>query len=397
MEQNRTPIWPIIGLMVLGALSWRGYVYFQPKQSRIQRAPFDYEKYAKGEVEPIASPNLLQGDPQSLRFEKVDLGVGYLQAISEGGDVLYTFFGNQAIEFPIKDSDGFMRTGIKTGKGQLRFRKSDGSVQDLSSFANAYLSRSGKLFELGPPGSLLVKYNGKTLHESNGFSSGFSGVTITNDGIFPPGSHESQFLFGKNFEIHEQKMEVSRRPRFTRLDTESSEIGTIGSVFGAEFKFDQIAIAHDGSINFVDLPESLPMTKMMGSKSAFYLHAGQSIPSPLYEFRNGKFSQTPLPPAIYSFNLFGASSQGNFLMEVSRFDPTLKGKSANSYHSQKVYVHDGKYFDLKSILHSVGLDDAQSRYPDFATQPNMMDENGDFIVVANEDDYQHIYLLKRLN
>ncbi len=385
--------------MILAAVSWRGYLAFKPKYSPPLRPPPTWDQIRRGEVKPLSGPYIYEGDSNSLQFEVIDLGIGWVKSISEGGDVLYTWFGDKPIEFPYKDSDGFMRTGIKPDKAVTRIRRNNGTIEDFRENPNVTLSRSGKAFGLGQPGSMNVFYNGKDLLASTRRKSGFMfsssafQMTISDDGVFLDNTLFSQYLFDKNFEVTELKL-----PRHTvaRFEYESSGLGTAGLAFG-ENGFDKLGLVHQGKFDLIDLPETVSynVPEVLGSKDAFFIHVDPYNPSPIYEYRAGKFSKVAVPEGIFNLKMAGANSVGDFLMDVERLDNAQKTGVGNPLRRQAIYVHGEKYYDLNQILRSIGLEGGNTRRPDGTVQFNNMDEQGSFVVWVTKDNFLRIYLAKR--
>ena len=218
---------------------------------------------------------------------------------------------------------------------------------------------------------------------------------ITGDGIFSMTSLAKHYFFDANMQPVEFKVERGHPISF---QTSSSELGTIGGHFDRDNLKTQIAFARDGKLSFVDLPgPAQAQLYVVAAKNSAYFAGSEFLARKPIEYRNKKFSELPVPPGVTSVRLTAASSNGDYIMTVTHVDHSKKTNLAALWSRQALLVQGGKFYDLKHFLRSNGLENAVYDRDEAYVQINQMDENGDFAVMCNQENFRHLFLMRRLN
>ncbi|MEI7986145.1 MAG: hypothetical protein WCI55_10995 [Armatimonadota bacterium] len=413
------PIGRILTSVALSGLlvaSWFGYrAYTKPKTDIYEMDP-ETLRYLKGDLPLLPGPYLAEGDPKDLAFEKVDLGIAKFVSMSEQGDVLYQWFGNEPKESKIKDEDGFDRITYSLPAFIYRVRRANGTIQDFPEATagkyddfhdqNVRLTRGGKVIEIKKEDpSYAILCEGKTIvsgDEKNPdgtpyFSYWDSGTKITDDGMFPNSWPRASFIFDKNFQVHIG--ETTNQPHVP-FESSSTELGTVGilrpdGLLSSLLKRrNQLAIFKNGAIKLTDVPEQLSQFSISPTKHSIYLFSGPYNPSKPYCYQDGKFSVVPTPNGVASLSGLSANSKGEMILSTSTINPLKLGKQNFPYNYENFYVSNGKSYQFQKLFKQIFKETPQLESETFHPIGEI-DENGNFPANCRTNDFDHLFLLKR--
>ncbi|MEI8281192.1 MAG: hypothetical protein WCG75_02185 [Armatimonadota bacterium] len=397
----------VISASFIASIGFLSYKYYDTTILESQKFKDADYKYQTGDLEPLPGPNLAEGDPKDIHFEKLDLGIAAIKSISENGDVLYTWYGDHSVTFPYSDKDGFKRTGVKLGQPVFRVRRADGTIKDFPNAHAITMTRGGKVFVVrGDQSAYELIYEGKKILDSKTTHLGYPSrdwdynPTITDDGIFDSSSNESKYLFKPDMSLTEVQSTYQEDKRYSFYSKGSTELGSFGSTGHDVFKNkffhqSQIANMHKGTQHYIDLPEWMPNPLIVPTRKSVFVYEPQNYASQLWEYRDNRFTQIPVPSGSVFVKLEGANGGHEYVLESSTVDPTRKGTYGMPYTSKRFFVTNGKAYDFNQILVSVGLREDTTFSNSYGAPTNMMDENGDIVVSEYGDDYFRLYLLKR--
>lgn len=374
-------------------------------------------RYLKGDLPPLPGPYLAEGDPKDLAFEKIDLGIAKFVSMSEQGDVLYQWFGNEPKESKIKDEDGFDRITYSLPAFIYRVRRANGTIQDFPEATagkyddfhdqNIRLTRGGKVIEIKKEDpSYAILCEGKTIVSGDEkkpdgtpyFSYWDWGTKITDDGIFPNGGQRTNFIFDKEFKVH---IADHANHLHVSIESNSTELGTIGiaRLDGSISKLlgnrNQLALFKDGTLKLIDVPEQLNQFSSSPTKRSVYLFSGPYSPSKPFCYDGTKFSIVPTPKGIVSIGGISANSKGDMILSTSAINPSKLGRRNFPYNYLGFYVTNGKSYQLDKLLpqqySSIRLLSESDGYYSAVT----IDENGNFLAYSRTNDFDHLFLFKR--
>ncbi|MBS1728708.1 MAG: hypothetical protein JST51_18480 [Armatimonadetes bacterium] len=370
-----------------GAFAW--YVYRTKNSYSAKEAEY-YKQFRKGTLGPIPGPKLEEGDPRQLHYKPIDLGIGEILSVSEAGDILMKWFGNEPVGKPYKDIDGFDRTTADLAAPVYRLRRRDGTVKDFL---------TSDVVKLTPNGQLVVLTNSKD----------YDNLQVGER------SYKKDDLQQEIFENHhgpvpqlcvtnEVLAYFDAIPRVWRLDKPTRSINTknytvvdgssgMGTVLRESSYSDSIwkteshtfATLVNGSINPIELPAGVDGSFMTLSPNAVYF-ASRTLPQqPVYRYnQTGHFEQVGVPPNVISIDDLSPNSQGDYVMEYSRLHPSKLGHFTIPYDFCLALVQGGKWFDLQSVLGPLG-----------DVHIVRLDDKGDMYGTKQIDGYSHVVILRK--
>ena len=397
--------------------SWFGYrAYTKPKTDIYEMDP-ETLRYLKGDLPPLPGPYLAEGDPKDLAFEKIDLGIAKFVSMSEQGDVLYQWFGNEPKESKIKDEDGFDRITYSLPAFIYRVRRANGTIQDFPEATagkyddfhdqNVRLTRGGKVIEIKKEDpSYAILCEGKTIvtgdeKKPDGtpyFNDWDWGTKVTDDGIFPNGGQRTNFIFDKEFKVH---IADQANHLHVSIESNSTELGTIGiarpegSISKLLGKRNQLAIFKNGDSKLVEVPEQLSQFSVSPTKDSIYLFSGPYNPSKPYCYQDGKFSVVPTPKGIVAIGGMSANSKNEMILSTSAINPLKLGKQNFPYDHENFYVTNGKSYLIDKLLVQQNFNEGIRSESNGLYYGGMIDENGNFLALGRTNDFDHLFLLKR--
>ena len=397
--------------------SWFGYRAYTKPKTDIYEMDAETTRYLKGDLPPLPGPYLVEGDPKDLTFEKIDLGIAKFVSMSEQGDVLYQWFGNQPKESKIKDEDGFDRITYSLPAFIYRVRRANGTIQDFPEATagkyddfhdqNVRLTRGGKVIELKRTdrshamlceGKTIVTGDEKSADGTPYFSYWDWGTKITDDGIFPNSWPRASFIFDKDFKV--RIADPAKQPHVS-FESNSSELGTIGitrpegSISKLLGKRSQLAIFKDGTLELIDVPEQLNQFSTSPTKRSVYLFSGPYSPSKPFCYDGSKFLIVPTPKGIVSIGGISANSKGEMILSTSAINPSKLGKQNFPYNYENFYVTNGKSYLIDKLLVQQNFK-AGTRSESYGFyNGGMIDENGNFLALGRTNDFDHLFLLMR--
>ncbi len=396
------------GVAVMATLCWVGYRYYDNTVGLAKRFEETRSKYLRGELPNLPGPYVTEGVATDLKFEKIDLGIGTAVEMSEDGDILYKWYGDKPIEVPIRDLDGFERIGLDLAKPIFRLRKKDGTFKDFPSAFDVRLTPGGRVFEIvGTDSDFSILKDGKEIYSHSSkapVSTGQKGVQywsnqtkITDWGIFPNESSESNMLFGANDTF--TFVNRSKEP-YVFSAASSSELGVIGIPSYSDtkskiFPTNSLPIITAKGTTFYPLPSELSRPVVTAGKSVVALYNSLNNPSRVFQFKDKAISVLPIVRGVVNANATSINSKGEYVLEVVRIKSNAN-RSVFPPHNFCVLISGGKSYDLAKILAANGIQD-QALGGHLGYGPSRhIDENGDLLLNACFDDFQRVVLLRRM-
>ena len=307
---------------------------------------------------PVPGPYLAAGNASELTFKAVDLGPATAIQMSEQGDVLF------------RNPHG----------NTMRLVHPFGQIETYPPGKSILLFPSGKT----RIGSEIIKPNNEgTIQQFRPAEEGIysdSHFGCLRHSANPPGS-ENKILFDDDTQI-----EV--------LASSSSGLtyGTVETTgfWAKTFPEPKMAVIHDDKVQIVKLPKECSDPWIFASSNSCYLSTSSLRGTQfLWEYKDGQFAKLPVIPNTARQVLVSANSKKDFLLEI---DPA--SRTAASIRFQPFYVSQGKYFPVSDIVSNLGLRLVRVA-GQFGPLARFMDENGDFVITAQQNGEEHLYLLKR--
>jgi hypothetical protein len=340
-----------------------------------------------------------KGDPETLGFDKIDLGVGAGLKVSEQGDVLFKYAGS-VIKLP--------GLGVAIAPRPplfFRLRRKDGSVTDFPGAKNAFLTAKGRLFVIydGVAGTRL-EIDGKKVFDSKTEANG-TAITaalrsieaVTDDAIFYRSGDKGVI----SYLSPEMKLEQIPLPPNTAIMKirSSSQLGTFLSLSQEDSieentpKYSKAKFV-DGRVEIISFPSDCEDPSIAVCKDRVYF-----VPSKwpannrIIEWHNNGYEPLPTIPGTVNSEVLNSNSSREFIIRGSEKSPDLKLSQGSPFWGVDYLVSHGQYYKMEKLMSrfkipsgQLGLNSANAYF---------LGENGDIVVGAEFADGSHLYYLRR--
>lgn len=388
-----------IAIPLTAGLAFGGWTLWKARVKAAERERYEERTriVIEGKVAKLDGPILKDGNPSDLKFEKVDLGIGEIVSVSEDGDVLYKWYGDQPLRKNEKDVDGFERTYLSLPPPIYRVRTRNGVYRTIENENKVQMSRSGAIYTIlrNSDSPTKILKDGKILYE--GLRSGPSseldwnyGARITDD-LVTNSNHSPyrfQFVNGKT-ERHDLQ-----KPTSTNIIAESSSLGTFIRDNPTESwgHTSRITLLKNGIEQRIEAPIS--EYGMVSSKTALYLNPSFGRSTNVLKYEEGRFEQIAHPNDSVYFEVTSANSKHDMLANSHSLDAKrLKSKLLFPYRVEHLYISDGRSYSLSAHLDVSGLGIKQIEWPSYRS---FICEDGSFVIEYADHDFKHVLLLRRL-
>lgn len=397
----------VIALVAIIAIAIFGVVTFKQYRSTVSlnKIRADRQKRLRsGTRSLLPGPYLTPGDPKSLKFETIDLGLtdGHSVQISDKGDVLYRWSGDGNRQFDYIDGLGKKATSVRNPFPNYRLRRSDRKITDFKA-KRAFLAPNGVVTAItSDKAGYRLEQNGKVvLDPSNPRTSSQPNlilknvVAATNDLLFlDTKSKGIDFYLDADFVL--KRIDLSRNQSVQILGMSKSETylrvqeqgaGELGSPSFAFAKF------RDGKIELQASPPECPNPTQTITKECLYLTPDGTIAdSIIHEFRYGKVTKLPSLPNSVRMSILSANSSREFIVDSLEMNPNLKLRKFVPYKSAFYFVSKGAFYSLASLRSALNLPEVP--YSGVSEKFTIM-EDGKILAILNLESGPHLYLLIR--
>lgn len=387
--------WLGIAFAGVAAFAW---FYARPKwTTKIEQEQRQKQNalFTEGNVANLPGPTTEPGNPRDLKFEKIDLGIGEIISTSEKGDILYRYFGDKPLAAPGKDADGFERTYLKLPKAIYRLRRQNGTIQDFGYpevEEDIQLVRSGALIQLDRKLPLKIRKDGVLVYTAP-FHSSSDHQSL--DYVSSPHFTDDLVLsgIGKSYAIRSDK---------NRFDVQLIDNGDsayncqsssrLGSVYQLG-STSEVILLKDGKQKKIQLPSR--EFGMMGSPSAIYFNFSTGISIPPQKYDGATLQPVPHPKDVVDFNVLSANSRNDLLATAEKIEPTLRKEGVSyPYQYDHFYISHNKSYLLSDICESLGL---YGNNQFFSRYTNTLFEDGSFAIECPDEDFKHVFILRRMS
>jgi hypothetical protein len=392
----KKPVWLLVPLAFGLAIGGRSLWIAQEKEAERDRWKKREDIIMQGKVAKLPGATLLKGNPSDLKFEKIDLGIGEIVSVSEEGDVLYRWYGNQPLREKSKDVDGFERVYLKLPNPEYRARLKNGTVRPLGNKREFRMSRSGSIYEVERPddGPFRIWKDGKLVYESprnesgDGIAYSWSSQSQITDDLINCNlvtTFRFQFVNGK-IERHDLPQKAS-----SNVIATSSLLGTFIKDSSNESEPSSITLLRNGAEKKIQAPFS--QLGMVASKTALYLNSSLGTGRNVLKYENGRFEPIPHPPDSVYFDVQSANSRQDMLASSYSLDPESVERNLRwPYIAESYYISKGIAYSLPQLLISNGLELGENKEISYR---NQVCEDGSLVIEYADHDFKHVLLLRR--
>ena len=402
------------GIIVLVAASTWGAVWVNrhillPNRLKTEDEKWRYD-YAHGLLPETSGPYLAKGEISDLKFQVVDLGIAKLRKLSETGDILYEYFGEHPDTQTMTDADGHKRTQLKLPQSHPRIRKADGTLVDFKPGQQVQISETGHIFtvtnahpdQTGGSDEYTIFRDGKShfvkpksdpQHAfSNDLFIDFLSSNFT-DHLVLPSNQGGPFIDSKG-----QKATLPKDIDWVTGYRGSSS--GLGSIFLSPAPYDNpgagrsLLFFKDGKSSTISLggiPDGMLPESVATGKSCLALSRFNQ--GPVFVYKDSKFSRALIPQHSITNRCLGINDDGDLIIQSEFLDRESQIPSIIPYKRRVFLVCKGRQYHLVDILKVSGL---HPELGQFWENEASLDENGDIVVSSETDDYNHLYILKRV-
>lgn len=355
-------------------------------------------KFAWGTLEPTAGPYAKEGNPKDLKFEVVDLGLAKSGEMSETGDVLIQSLGIKPIEYTYTDTDGVNKKGISTPNSGYLLRRKNGDVQKIEPCVKAFITPRGVVYTVRE--TMSDKFNfskdGKLFYTSPkewdrqlNYSEG--GVHFFGDEVICLESNTNQ----KCLDAHTGKvteLPIPKDQNYSSLagSTYWTMVGkrTIDEAMG-NWSYDVIAV-RGNKVTKVPVPftDEQPILTPAG-KAIYIWKSFSSSDRRIVRWTEETRDFVPMPKGIINYSVEGANERGDVLIVGTFNDPRRITKGDFPHSHREFLLSNGFAYPIDEIFGD------RFKLVSYDTRRNIVDADGNFLLLSQGDDGQHLFLARR--